>query len=518
MTKPLTLDFTKLRTPPNHGDTLIVPDAARWAKTARANAEALRRTDLRLLNEPLTRWRRIIREAILGSDDRLMVVTGHQPSFVHPGVWAKHVVTSRLAAALEGVGVHLVVDNDVPKETTLAVPTMRDKRVDVHAVRFAEFPVGQAYEQIPRQTTEQITRFEQATREAMGDRYPGSMMSCFFKAMTEATVCRDWVDQMIAGRRGIEESFGVGLEERRVSEHWNSPLLVDMLLNAPRFAAAYNRALAGYRRVNRVRGTLRPIPDLLHRDGRWEVPVWAWQSGSNRRRLYVSRKADAVRLYVGDDEIGTFTAARLVSGDALEKGLEGWYLRPRAVTLTIWARLLLADLFIHGIGAAKYEGITDAIIADYYGVTPPHIVCVSATLHPDLPVTPTTLGSIRRLRHAVRDLHCNPQRNLAPGPGLERLVDQRAAAVRQALDLRKTDPGNHAARRRAFEAIRESNAALLRAKPDAVGVREAELARALDDLEQNTIARSREYFFGLYRRESLEQLADALPAPDDFRV
>ena len=46
-------------------------------------------------------------------------------------------------------------------------------------------------------------------------------------------------------------------------------------------------------------------------------------------------------------------------------------LRPRALTLTLFARLCLGDFFIHGIGGGKYDEVTDAIIRDYFGVEPP---------------------------------------------------------------------------------------------------------------------------------------------------
>ena len=39
-------------------------------------------------------------------------------------------------------------------------------------------------------------------------------------------------------------------------------------------------------------------------------------------------------------------------------------LRPRALTLTLFARLCVADFFIHGIGGGKYDEVTDRIIRE----------------------------------------------------------------------------------------------------------------------------------------------------------
>ena len=48
-------------------------------------------------------------------------------------------------------------------------------------------------------------------------------------------------------------------------------------------------------------------------------------------------------------------------------------------------RLFVGDVFIHGIGGAKYDRITDGLIRRYYQVEPSNMACVSATLLLDLP-------------------------------------------------------------------------------------------------------------------------------------
>ena len=45
----------------------------------------------------------------------------------------------------------------------------------------------------------------------------------------------------------------------------------------------------------------------------------------------------------------------------------GFKIRTRALTTTMFARLFLADLFIHGIGGGIYDELTDRIIERYYG-------------------------------------------------------------------------------------------------------------------------------------------------------
>ncbi len=90
-------------------------------------------------------------------------------------------------------------------------------------------------------------------------------------------------------------------------------------------------------------------------------------------------------------------------------------LRPRALTLTLFARVCLGDFFIHGIGGGKYDEVTDAIIRDYFGIEPPAYQVLSATLHLPLPAFPATGDDVKRAERRVRDLHWNPQMFVVPG-------------------------------------------------------------------------------------------------------
>jgi len=515
------LDFSRLQAPTEHGGVLIEPEPGRWIPATRANNDALRVADTPLLDSTLAVWRRITREAIVGRDDCLVIVTGHQPAFIHPGVWAKHIVAARLAEAVGGAAVNLIVDSDAVKQGSVAIPSEIEERLTLRHVRFAEVSPGQSYEQIAAQSPHEVARLAKSVREALGDRYGRSQMPAFLGAMARAGDARDWVDQAVAARRTVEAKFGVVLEDQRVSDLRCNPLMVDIFVNAPRFAASHNRALAEYRVINRVRGRGRPVPDLIHTDDRCEVPVWIHRAAQPRRRLFVARAEESLRLFADDSEIGTIPLRCMDGCESLADGLkrlDGWQLRPRALMLTIWARLLLADLFIHGIGGAKYDRISDSIVADYYRLTPPHMACASATLHLDLPTGSITPESIHRQRHELRGLQHNPQRHLLPDRDLEPLIARRADAVRRSIELRSRDRLNRRARRSAFKDIRESNAAMLALRAHALPAKRDELAAALREAEESTIARGREYFFCLYDEKRLEQLIQALPSERDFRV
>jgi hypothetical protein len=55
-------------------------------------------------------------------------------------------------------------------------------------------------------------------------------------------------------------------------------------------------------------------------------------------------------------------------------------LAPRALMLTLYIRLFVADQFIHGIGGGRYDQVTDRLIARQFGIAPPHFSVTTATL------------------------------------------------------------------------------------------------------------------------------------------
>ncbi len=512
------LDYSQLKTPANHGDVLVAPSATSWVPALRQNAASLSNVETVLCGVTLGEWRRQAREKIVGDAETPVIVTGHQPEFIHAGVWAKHVLAMRAAEAIDGAAVNLVVDCDAVKDTALAVPSMQANGIELRRVRFAAEPAGFAFEQLRPLDRDAIGHFENSVKAAMGDRFGASQMPVYFDAMRVVSSPKSWVDQAVTARRAIEQNFGVQVLDRRISEDWCNPIVVDMLLNACRFAESYNRALSKYRRDHRVRGAQRPIPDLQTTPDKCEVALWAFHPGGVRHRLFVERKDDWVRLFSDKEQFAEIACAEMDCCEGLALALNGWQLRPRALTLTIWARLLLADLFIHGIGGAKYDRISDAIIQDYYGVSPPSIACVSATMHLDLPRSGIVATDLQSLSRSLRDIRYNPQRHLSITDATRELFERRAALVKEAALLSAEDSRNKPARRDAFQAIRSVNARLFDIGASSHQSLEDRFRAANQALKQDGLACGREYFFGLMDRGRMEHLLDALPAKDDFVV
>jgi hypothetical protein len=90
-------------------------------------------------------------------------------------------------------------------------------------------------------------------------------------------------------------------------------------------------------------------------------------------------------------------------------------IRPKALMTTLFSRTVLSDLFIHGIGGAKYDQLTDEIGRRFLGVELPEYLTVTATmkLYPDCP-TDFRL-QISDLESLLRRLKYQPERFIEYG-------------------------------------------------------------------------------------------------------
>lgn len=506
------LNHDVLVAPSENGGVLLEPSPVPIAAMLAQSVQTFHKTPVTILGRLLTELRNATRMALAGYADRPVWTLGHQPEFLHAGVWAKHIAADRLARRGGGVAVHLIVDNDVPADAALRVPERRDNRLTLARVPVPTADAQQPFEHWPALSDAQQRGFAAEVRAAFGDWFETSLLPTFFEAMSGANGA-DYVDQFVAGRRAIDALAGVNLVEHRVSAAFGGPLVGQMMVDAPRFVTDYNAALSAYRTARGIRGTTRPIPDLAVDGDRVELPLWVYGPQEPRRRLFVAARGDAFDLYADDATLVTLT----------RRDIEAWCdgpvsplpdtdkaVRPRALSLTLWARLLLTDVFIHGIGGAKYDAMTDDLMRRYFGIEPPPILCASATLRlpfdredPDGPLFAT-------VQRRLRDWQYNPQRVMPGAADVEPAVAERSQLVERSRRLRDERPRDHAARRAVFQAIRSANERIRAAAPILGERLHAELDRARRRSRDAAVADSREFFVGLFPRPLLERLTAAV--------
>ena len=122
-----------------------------------------------------------------------------------------------------------------------------------------------------------------------------------------------------------------------------------------------------------------------------------------------------------------------------ERGLK---IRPKALLLTLYNRLFISDLFIHGLGGAKYDLVTDEIIREFFKVEPPHFLVVSCTLHLNFKSSPGTSDfKISALKKKIRDLEFNPQRYIDELPLTKKEKNQIRKLAEEKTELIKKIKG-----------------------------------------------------------------------------
>jgi hypothetical protein len=182
---------------------------------------------------------------------------------------------------------------------------------------------------------------------------------------------------------------------------------------------------------------------------------------------------------------------------------QGWKVRTRALTTTLFARLCLAELFIHGIGGAVYDQVTDAIMGSFFQIRPPQFLTLSATLR--LPLSQCNRGAaedhLRALRAKLRDLSYKPEQWLASSkdPAVQKSLEEKQQLV-------SASPQGPREKRERWRGLRNLNEFLGSRLADERRTLESQLQMAEASLAECTMLQSREFAFCLHEESALRGL------------
>ena len=521
------MEIRAYQVPAEDGGVLVEPALDVLPGLVRTNAEALRSLDIPLAGRSLSELRQATRHAALSAarehmsrlglpvpsgPEAHLVVTGHQPAFYHPGVWFKNFLAHWLARKMGGVPLNVVVDNDEARKPGLDVPF----RQEGHSGQ-AELLLGPARRELPYEEwrlpdPEAPQQFVDGVLSLLDREDMREAFNTFARYLTEACAKHtDMATFMTVARCRYESDFQLSNLELPLSRVCQLPqfghFFAHLLAELPRFAECYNAALEEYRRRRRIRNRANPLPDLARGDDWVEAPFWLWRAGETRRALRVGLAGDDRVLRDGDAEVLRLSAGELADGRAVAARLttlhqQGYKVRTRALTTTLFARLFLGDVFIHGVGGGNYDQITDQIIRTFFAVEPPGYIVASATVCLPFALKSVSREEVTRLLYLIRDLQYNPDRHLPPAleqdPEVRSLVkrkwDQIGRRGRTSLE-----------RREIFVTIRGANAELEAKLGDAP----AEVQRALEEarraLASNAVLGSRTYAFCLFPQRLLRE-------------
>ena len=449
-----------------------------------------------------------------------LVVTGHQPELFHPGVWVKNFAVAGLAQAGQGVGLNLIVDNDIPKGPSIRVPHRDGAALRASHVPFDIWAGEVPYEDQAVQNEALFASFASRARSTLGDLIADPILDEYWPRVILRSADTDRVGLRFAlARRELEADWGAHNLEVPIGEVCETEAFLwfacHILAQLPRFQATHNAALARYRATYGIRSKNHPVP-ALGRQGDWlEAPFWVWRSDSPRRRPLMARVvARTMELRIGGEDHSFLTIPLGPDRDACcavedLQGLPalGIRLRTRALTTTLFSRYLLGDLFVHGIGGAKYDELGDELARDFFQFEPPTFLTLSLTQWLGLEADPASQDQLRRLERTLRDLTFNPDRHLPESKAAE--AAPTVEAKWRAIEAEVT---THRQRLDRLRAIRAANETLLPWTDTERSALLTQREKIKLGIKRNAVARSREYAFPLHGQERLRGVMTRLIA------
>ena len=445
---------------------------------------------------------------------RDIIETGHSPILAHPGVLIKHCLVNSISKKVNGIGINMVVDNDACHNDYLNIPDINGLDSSVERIEFLSSLYNLAFEEIRYTDSTQLPFFKECVLKALHNPDMKKSFEDFINLVIKLSgETLQFTDLFTCARYAYLLRFGIGNLECPVSLISETESFLNFFLhitaNARSFVDIYNAKLREYRRLKKISSKANPLPDLMKKGYVVELPFWIWREGESRESLFAS-VADSKRISIicGEKivtpfdlgENGNLSENLRRLKDLINTGIK---FRPKAIVNTMYSRMFFSDLFIHGIGGAKYDLVTDEIIREFFGVEPPAYATVSATLQ--LPYKPFNVSNddVVGLKHLIKDMGYNPDkyvsREIMEDTGTKSMVNEKKdLIVKEAHDSEK--------RHRVFDRLKEINALMKENISPLIKKKEKELEDLEKKIRYNSIVTNREYPFCIYPESMLREL------------
>jgi hypothetical protein len=522
-TTPVDADFRSVRVPRDHGEALVHPSKDRITGLLADNLTIghqssdydilgcslaeLRHHARRDLLEDARNYTSAYRDVQLAADaESPLLLAGHQPQLFHAGVWFKSFALSQLAARHRAHAVNLVIDNDIHRISSLRVPKDTRSGQSIRTLLFDRGAEAIPYEERQILDRSVFATFGERVERSLNGLVPDPLIQKLWPLAQQASKRSNNLGRCLAeARHSLEACYDQQTWELPLSQVCNTPWFAQfashLLAHLPRLQDVYNTSLAEYRRVNRVRSRSHPVPDLVS-DGLWlEAPFWIWTADSpHRQRMFVRACGDG--LEISDRRHVTFSLD-VAPDRSADRAVEQWLsqeargvrMRPRALLTTMYARLVLGDLFLHGIGGGKYDQLTDRIIRRFFELQPPHYLMISATALLFEDHTAELRDRIQSLRQRLRELRYHPEKHAIPSQEVARLTREKFTHIYAAVS-----DGQGRARHLAIEGL---NAALQTHSTMSPQQAFLELEACATDLRRQSALASRDFSFCLFSEQML---------------
>ena len=389
----------KYSVPKHHNEKLISPPFEDLGAAAESNRRRMEGYGFSIGGESFPLFRRRAREEVLSApQDAPLVLSAHQPGLLHMGVVEKLRLLEKLSRS--GRVAHIVLDTDEIDSVAAMIPLLRKGVRGTEEFHLYRSAVPKAIFTIPPPGKQDLDAAFSEIAQGLESTGSESILRSFTRflevhdevyggASDLGSLLASWCRSFLV-LKGLYETTMSSVCRTGAWRDYAGALVDDI----DTFSRVYNDCLAVFRQERKIQSPHAPFPDLLRSRARTEIPFWAPGGGGLRIKTFALPDGALV------DERGG--------------KVDGSFLMPRAMTLTIFARLFLCDLFIHGAGGGNYDRATDMLIREYYGVEPPSYCVASATVYPDLPMDREIEPKIRRLKETIREMEQHPENYADP--------------------------------------------------------------------------------------------------------
>ncbi len=520
----------KLSIPEKQNVIGVSPEPSQWAYLTASNRQILYHVPDRMkVRGELLKIARNYMHEVIGTSCTIdifenIIAAGHQAVWHHCGIWIKNLAVSKFAKAVGSGGLHLVLDHDIC-DTAMLLPGQDEncnwffQRIEIESKQKS---VPLELRSLPQK--EYIKDFLNAVTKA----YPWQFCNSIWSQPSIIA------DEKISNLRNVADLITYLQSVLNISLGFDNILylpasllsesdafldfVISLTVNARDFADCYNNGIDKTLKLGKSKTTI-GIRRLVYERQKdlTELPFWlVWPDG-NRTSLYVhSNESGAIWISNGTAIIGCLhSQSKSGKIDQLRSMLQqaGIRLRPKAISLTLFARLFLTDWFVHGVGAQMYETVTNYIIENYYKVKPPEFGIATCTMRLPLSDDVALGDDVLQLRQKMRDIRHNPEKYIDNSKLKNQQVEILVKTKRQLIELAADRSMSSDKRKSAWKSLGLTNQRLLEYTKNVTSELKSKAIESQKNKVSHQVCSSREYFFGLFPKQKLNEITNSFTFP-----
>ncbi len=283
---------------------------------------------------------------------RPIVMAGHQPIIYHPGILEKTKRLTMIARETGGLALNIAIDTDEGDAGRVLWPLREGEQIHIReGVITTRMKLYRDQRIASKAQVAEV--FAEMIRDLHGSGQPEAAeralrASRLYEALEgeSAVLANALVRRTLCGDGYDEVPLSLLLEAPSVQRFLRR--IVD---DADSFTATYNATLEAYRTEHKINNPANPFPTMERDSEGIEVPLWEIVDGTRHRVVIRPGQPTPTNSF----------------------------LAPRGSIVTLLLRGVCSDLFIHGMGGAKYDQFVNAFARALWGEALPRFVVASAT-------------------------------------------------------------------------------------------------------------------------------------------